>query len=282
MSYDEATDHTESDDVIWHVQLASGDVDLMTLDELDGAFQKGVIHEGTYLWQEGATGWVTLREVAGLDEDEPAEEIEPVEVWPQPPPKVHVPNDAVWPSASASIFLPPAPNPFLVVSTNSTAPVAGPPRDLDFDLDSVDFGRKKRSGGKWLFAAALLGAAGFGAVKAKLVRLPDLDPAHFATASMPSPVPVDTIAAPTPVAPPPAVAAPTPVPAPEPAKETLLADDVKQRLAAADKTLAEKQKQKQVQRQQSRPAPRARNRPSLGEKVFHKGGATGDPLNSAL
>ncbi len=280
MSYDEAMDQTESDEVIWHVQLASGDVELMTLDELDGAFQNGVIHEGTFLWQEGATGWVTLGEVAGLDEDEPSEEIDAVEVWQRPLPKVQV-ADSVWPAVSAApIYLPPAPNPFLVVSTNSTAPVAGPPRGLDFDLDSVDFGRKKSSGGKWLFAAVLLGAAGFGAVKAKLVRLPDLDPGAPAAAAMLSPVPAETVATPPPASPPPVAAAPTP--APEPAKETILADDVKQRLAAADKTLAEKQKQKQIQRQQSRPAPRARNRPSSGEKVFHKGGETGDPLNSAL
>jgi len=56
MSYDEATDHAESDEVIctcsWRPVMST-----MTLDELDGAFQNGVIHEGTYLWQEGATGW---------------------------------------------------------------------------------------------------------------------------------------------------------------------------------------------------------------------------------
>ena len=74
MSYYEATDQTANDSDLWHVQLASGDVCLMTLDQLDDAFQSGVISENTYLWQEGATGWVTLREVAGLDADDSAEE----------------------------------------------------------------------------------------------------------------------------------------------------------------------------------------------------------------
>src|SRR3954471_13529925 len=70
MSYNEASDLTESDEDIWHVQLGSGDVCLMTLEQLDDAFQTGVIHENTYLWQEGASGWVTLSEVAGLDSDD--------------------------------------------------------------------------------------------------------------------------------------------------------------------------------------------------------------------
>jgi len=74
MSYYEATDQTESEDDQWHVQLASGEVCLMTLDQLDEAFQNGVIHENTYLWQEGSAGWVTLREVAGLDSDDDSSE----------------------------------------------------------------------------------------------------------------------------------------------------------------------------------------------------------------
>jgi hypothetical protein len=60
---------------------------------------------------------------------------------------------------------------------------------------------------------------------------------------------------------------------------------VKQRLANADKALAEKQRQKQQQLQlRHSSAPRSsRSRTSGGgEKVFHKGGETGDPLDSAL
>jgi len=73
-------------------------------------------------------------------------------------------------------LLPPA-HPFLVVSTNSTAPwpASSRPR-LRPRFDRLR--RKKRSGGKWLFAAALIGAR-LRAVKAKLVRIPNLDFAHI-------------------------------------------------------------------------------------------------------
>jgi hypothetical protein len=54
MSHHEATGYTpEIDGDLWHVQLASGDVCLMTLEQLDDAFQTSVINENTYLWQEG-------------------------------------------------------------------------------------------------------------------------------------------------------------------------------------------------------------------------------------
>jgi hypothetical protein len=84
---------------------------------------------------------------------------------------------------------------------------------------------------------------------------------------------------------PPAPAAVAPTPTTDPAKDAKLADEVKQRLANADKVLAEKQKAKQLrlqQRQQKSAASHPRRSPSLGEKVFRKGGETGDPLNSAL
>src|SRR6266513_478514 len=101
MSYDEAMDQTATDDDVWHVQLASGDVCLMTLDQLDDAFQTGVISENTYLWQEGATGWVTLREVAGLDADDDSVEDLSAHVEQQPNPFVQpdYASESVWPSA---------------------------------------------------------------------------------------------------------------------------------------------------------------------------------------
>jgi hypothetical protein len=298
MSYYEANDHTsETDDDLWHVQLQSGDVCLMTLDQLDDAFQTGVISENTYLWQEGATGWVTLREVAGLDSEDDAEvEIETVSNH-QPNPFVQpdYASESVWPQATAApsyvaqdIYAPPiqmsqdiyAP-PLQAMGPHSTAPVVSPMGEMEFDLEPVNFRRKKRSGAKMLFAALLVGGAGFGAVKYKLIPIPQMESPPPVTAAMASPVPQNDIAPtpPTPPTPPPAA-----MPAPEPAKA--LTDDVKDRLAKADKVLSEKQKQKQQQAQQRRAAAPHSSRGGKasmgGDKVFHKGGETGDPLNSAL
>jgi hypothetical protein len=290
MSYYEATESTPADDDLWHVQLASGEVCMMTLDQLDDAFQNGVISENTYLWQEGATGWVTLREVAGLDSDEPEDLTDQVE--PQANPFVHSDHasESVWPQASApgptynyasqDPFAPPvqyAP-PVQVMGPHSTAPVVSPMRDMDFDLEPVNFGRKRHPG-RWLFAAALVGAAGFGAVKYNLIPISQGDATPVAPAAA-SPVPQADIA-PAPQ-PPPAPVATTP-PAPEPAK-TALTDDVKARLANADKSLADKQKAKQQQAHE-RNATRSSSRrsSSSGAKgVFSKGGETGDPLNASL
>jgi hypothetical protein len=292
MSYYEATDQTTTDtddDDLWHVQLASGEVCLMTLDELDDAFQTGVIHENTYLWQEGATGWVTLREVAGLDADE-AEDLSAHAEQENPFVRPDYASESVWPSAPAPAYNYAAHDPFAppvqVTGPHSTAPVVSPLRDMDFDLEPLDFGKKRRPG-RWLFAAALIGAAGFGAVKYNLVPVANLIAASQNNASPvpPSvaaiPLPVETTAAP-PQTPPPAPVATTP-PAADPSKA--LGDDVKQRLADADKKLAAKQKAKQQQLQQRHAASGSSSRKSSsnGAKgVFSKGGETGDPLNSSL
>jgi hypothetical protein len=69
MSDVESTDQTESNDPLWQVQLASGQVCRMTLELLDDAFQDGLITEDTLIMQDGTTEWVTLRQVAGLDSE---------------------------------------------------------------------------------------------------------------------------------------------------------------------------------------------------------------------
>jgi hypothetical protein len=289
MSYYEATDQTEAEteNELWHVQLASGDVCVMSLEQLDDAFQTGVISENTYLWQEGATGWVTLREVAGLDADEPEDVSEHAEPQANPFVQTDYASESVWPAAApAPAYNYAAQDPFAppvqVAGPYSTAPMVSPTRDMDFDIEPVNFGRKKHPG-RWLVAAALVGAAGFGAVKYNLVPIAHDEPA--AAAVPPSiaaiPLPVDP-PAPAAVTPPPTPAAATPAPDTKPA----LADDVKDRLAKADKALAAKQAAKQQQAQQKHSAgghSSSRRNPSNGAKgVFTKGGETGDPLNSSL
>lgn len=58
----------------WYVQFDSGDVRLMSLDELAGAFEEGEVHENTFVIQVGETQWQTLAAVAGLSDEEDEED----------------------------------------------------------------------------------------------------------------------------------------------------------------------------------------------------------------
>jgi len=59
---------------IWHVQLPTGEVRVFTLDQLDAAFQVGMIDEGCRVRREGSMTWRTLaEELAG----EPQEVVSP-------------------------------------------------------------------------------------------------------------------------------------------------------------------------------------------------------------
>jgi hypothetical protein len=74
MSEVESTmDQTESNDPLWQVQLASGQVCRMTLELLDDAFQDGLINEQTLVMQDGTSEWLTLGALLGLDSDGEAE-----------------------------------------------------------------------------------------------------------------------------------------------------------------------------------------------------------------
>jgi hypothetical protein len=52
----------------WYAKLANGDVEAMTLDELDVAYENCVIDAGTLVLAPEATDWVELGELAGLGE----------------------------------------------------------------------------------------------------------------------------------------------------------------------------------------------------------------------
>lgn len=56
-----------SDLELWHVQMPAGVV-TMTLDELDSAFQNGAIDERTMVLKSGGLHWMTLSDIAGLDD----------------------------------------------------------------------------------------------------------------------------------------------------------------------------------------------------------------------
>jgi hypothetical protein len=73
--------HAEFEDM-WHVQFPAGDIRKVTLSELDASFNTGVINANTFVLQDGQTEWMTLREAAGLDDDEARESAS----WSSPPP----------------------------------------------------------------------------------------------------------------------------------------------------------------------------------------------------
>ena len=95
---------TETDER-WYVQFDSGQVQLMTLEELDTAFEAGEVHENTFVIQVGETQWQTLADVAGLSDEEDSGEprLEP-KVEPEPT-TLYTPAHAA--SLQAALHAPP-------------------------------------------------------------------------------------------------------------------------------------------------------------------------------
>lgn len=53
----------------WHVRLGNGATRVLSLDDLDRAFQDGWVDEHTLVSKSGGAPWVPLGQVAGLDDD---------------------------------------------------------------------------------------------------------------------------------------------------------------------------------------------------------------------
>jgi hypothetical protein len=306
------TDQTESNDPLWQVQLASGQVCRMTLELLDDAFQDGLISEDTLIMQDGTSEWVTLRQVAGLDSegeasasgDAPeangvaasATENAPVSAAVVPAPvQAALPSQPrpfmdpfappVQAAPVAAQMVPPASTPaapFVFQGgaqqsfapqasysmppdplTRSTAPVAA---DIDFDLETVSFG-KKRSPAKWIIGiAAVLGGLGFAAMNMN---------------STPEAIAPAVAAQPAPATPPAYAAIPAqPTPVTPAVAKPALSDDAKRALMEADKTRAAKMQQQKASQRGSGSAPSGPRK--KGGDPFHKGGDKYDPLNASL
>jgi hypothetical protein len=147
-----AQDETEDR---YHTQVEAGDVRLFTLDQLDAAFNVGLIHENTYVCLEGSSEWLTLAEVAGLGDEEPEPVSAPFPV--AAPVSYYSAPPSVAPQSPYSV----AP----MVMPRSIAPVVN---DLSFDDDYEMMAmRPKRRIGKVLAALAVVGlaAAGFAVVQ---------------------------------------------------------------------------------------------------------------------
>ena len=65
---DTAVDSGSAD--MWHVKMTSGEVYTVTVDQLDDAFQKGLIDENVLVMKDGMDDWATLAEVLGGEDEE--------------------------------------------------------------------------------------------------------------------------------------------------------------------------------------------------------------------
>jgi hypothetical protein len=63
-------DNVGTDQDLWHVEVAPDDVRVVTLDQLDEAFQDGLVTESMRVWQEGMPCAVSLGELLGAGDDE--------------------------------------------------------------------------------------------------------------------------------------------------------------------------------------------------------------------
>ena len=108
---------------VWRVQLATGEVRMMSLDELDRAFDAGWIHERTNVLAPGSFKWTTLGDAAGLNEPEPQSYVE------------QTPSLAPMAIAGSQYSLPNIPQHQYSTSMSS------------FGLDDEDFGQKKSKKG---------------------------------------------------------------------------------------------------------------------------------------
>jgi hypothetical protein len=166
-----------ADNDLWYVKTADGDVDRMTLDELDEAFNDGRIDENVVVLPAGDTKWVKLGALLGLDQ----------------------------PAAPAQTAKP--------VAFGGFAPIPNSMRPVSIDLsDDVDapFRKKSRKG---LFLGAVVGALAIGGIAFAASRGGIID-ASKATATIAAPPPV-TAAPPPPPTPTPDPPATTAAPLPD-------------------------------------------------------------------
>jgi len=240
----DVTTHAGMD--LWRVQLATGEVRVMSLDALDDAFQSGLITESTPVLPPGAAAWTKLADAAGLDA--PAA------------PDGNVPSVAPMAVSVAE-------------STGDATPYANhSPYSLpDLDIDAMNDEAFKPKRGR-IFAAiglavVLVGGLGFAATKAGTIagaasnslRAPG---AEKAAAAAPPPAAVDVNTA-------------------APAKT--LTDEQKTKLAEADKAREAAAAARDAKRAKDRPSGPARRGPrEKSSQPFVNSGNKYDPLNGAL
>jgi hypothetical protein len=295
-----ATAQDETEDR-YFTQVDEGDVRLFTLDQLDAAFNAGLIHENTYLCLEGDSKWLTLAEVAGLGDEEPVSAPHLVAA-PAPVSQAAQVSQVVQSAAyRAPASVAPAyadAGPYGAPIVNSVAPMVMPrsipPVSSDLDDDMEMFARRKRPLGKIIAAVAVLGLAGvgFAVVQSGGLRMPKLGvDENVAQASAASLSMAKVEAKPTPVA---EVATPEPPKAeePKPAAEAAtdgakksddkFSEEMKAALLNKDKQTASKKGAKKPARAAKAARAKVGGKAAKGGGGFKAGGSAYDPLNGKL
>ncbi|MBX3229927.1 MAG: hypothetical protein KIT84_26165 [Labilithrix sp.] len=246
---------------LWRVQLGTGEVRIMTLDELDRAFDAGYIHARTNVLAPGSFHWTTLGEAAGLDEPQ-------VEQTPSLSPM------AIASSSPSAYSFPQIPQQS-GLSMHS----------FGVGDDDPDFApRRKRGLVFGFFVAAAAAACTFAVTTGKLGGGIAAEHHEAATAAL-APAVEQTL---------PAAATPAPKPeekaeeTKEEAKPAGLADDLKKKLLDADKEREAKLKAK-AEKAGKGLKRRIRSRGNSGEgatsakdEKLVQGGDKFDPLNGSL
>lgn len=266
----------------WHVQLSSGEVQPLSLDQLDEAFQAGVIDEYARVLAPGNVTWQTLAEAAGLgdDADEAPQAKDPFSDKTEishPPTFDSISSfrtavDGTVPVAAPSI--PP-----------SLAPVAyNPPSTVDlaaFDDDALDSNFKPKRG-RAIGVAIGVVAAIAAVVLAVNLRTASADStADVSMTNALGATPPSTETLPTP-APEPAAVAEVNVPS---TPVSTLSEEQKKRLLEADKAvedqLARAGHGTKAKPSKTKAAPKRRGG-SKKAGISGGGGDKYDPLNGAL
>jgi hypothetical protein len=276
-------------DGMWYVKLADGDVDRVTLEQLDEAFQNGQIDETSMVLADGADQWTKLSDLLGLSEDPErtpaagtqAPDIQaPVAVaLPQvaaaQPPIAVQPKVVVYPalpthqpSAPPVLSMRPPPGMPPIPVTASLRPVSV---DLGSQIELGDIQFRAPSRKRWvvgmLGTSLVLGAGAFFVVTRTAASARADAPAFAAAAAQPPP-PVVALARQAMNAGPSSVMDPTQQP-------QRLTDDQKRKLLDAEKSV--------------KPHPKSRggggggsSRSKEKSSAFTTDGNKFDPLNSTL
>lgn len=244
----DVTTHAGMD--LWRVQLATGEVRVMSLDALDDAFQSGLITESTPVLPPGAAAWTKLADAAGLD----------------------APTPPAAPEGAAGNVPSLAPMAVSLSDTGNATPYANQsPYSLpDLDIDAMHDEAFKPKRGRVLafigLAVVLVGGLGFAATKVGNISSSASNslsaPAVQAAAAQPPPAAVDVNTG-------------------APAKT--LTDEQKAKLAEADKAREAASAAAAAKRAKDRPSGPARRGPrEKSSQPFVNSGNKFDPLNGAL
>jgi hypothetical protein len=244
----DVTTHAGMD--LWRVQLATGEVRVMSLDALDDAFQSGLITESTPVLPPGAVAWTKLADAAGLDASPP------------PADAGNVPSVAPM-AVSLSDTGDATPT-----SYANQSPYSLPDLDIDAMHDEAFKPKKGRGLAVIGLAVVLVGGLGFAATKVGNISSSASNSLSISAAPV----------APAAAQPPPAA---VDVNTGAPAKT--LTDEQKAKLAEADKAREAASAAAAAKRAKDRPSGPARRGPrEKSSQPFVNSGNKFDPLNGAL